>query len=87
MMLRKYSRILGHIPIIDKNPRRGHKIEMEPAKKRRYNERSTAERGFSLLKDNFGGCTVRVKGYKKVMAHLMFGILSLTAIRFMNMVM
>jgi len=83
--IEEYSRILGHIPIIDKNPRRGLKVEMEPAKKRRYNERSTAERGFSLLKDKFGGCTVRVKGHKKVTAHLMFGILSLTAIRLMNM--
>jgi transposase len=84
--IEEYSKILGHIPIIDKNPRRGHKVEIEPAKKLRYNERSTAERGFSLLKDKFGGCTVRVKGHKKVMTHLMFGILSLTAIRLMNMI-
>ena len=83
--IEEYSKILGHIPIIDSNPRRGIKIEMEPAKKRRYDERSTAERGFSLLKENFGGCTVRVKGYKKVMAHLMFGILALTALRLWNM--
>jgi len=83
--IKEYSRNLGHIPIIDRNPRRGNKIEMEPAKKRRYDERSTAERGFSLLKESFGGCTVRVKGYKKVMAHLMFGILALTALRLLNM--
>ena len=83
--IEEYSKILGHIPIIDKNPRRGHKVEIEPAKKLRYNERSTAERGFSLLKDKFGGCNVRVKGHKKVMTHLMFGILSLTALRLWNM--
>jgi len=83
--IEEYSRSLGHIPIIDRNPRRGNKIEMEPAKKRRYDERSTAERGFSLLKENFGGCTVRVREYKKVMAHLMFGILALTALRLWNM--
>lgn len=82
--IEKYCRSLGHIPIIDKNPRRGHKVEIEPAKKLRYNERSTAERGFSLLKDNFGDCTVRVKGHKKVTAHLMFGILALTALRLWN---
>jgi hypothetical protein len=80
--IEEYSRVLGHVPIIDRNPRRGEKIEMEPAKKRRYCERTTAERGFSMLKDNFGACKVRVKGYKKVMAHLMFGILALTALRF-----
>jgi len=31
------------------------------------------------LKQHFGGATVRVRGWTKVMAHLMFGILALTA--------
>ena len=39
----------------------------------------------SLLKESFGGCTVRVRGYKKVMTHLMFGMLALTALRLWNM--
>jgi len=30
------------------------------------------------LKDEFGGNTLRVRGAKKVMAHLMFGVLALT---------
>jgi len=32
-----------------------------------------------LLKDEFGGRVVRVKGVAKVMCHLMFGILALTS--------
>jgi hypothetical protein len=77
--IREYSRSLGHVPIIDHNPRKGEKIQMEPAKKARYRERTTAERAFSNLKDNHGGNFVRVRGAKKVMAHLMFGIIALTA--------
>lgn len=84
-VIEEYSASLGHIPIIDCNPRRGKKFVMAPAEKRRYDERSTAERGFSMLKESFGGCTVRVKGYKKVMTHLMFGMLALTALRLWNM--
>jgi len=31
------------------------------------------------LKDDFGGRHIRVKGNAKVMSHLMFGVLALTA--------
>lgn len=81
-----FSRSLGHVPIIDQNRRKGKKEEIDPAQKLRYNERSTAERGFSLFKENFGGRNVRVKGHIKVFAHLMFGILALTADRLLNLV-
>ncbi len=84
--IKKISIDLGHVPIIDQNPRRGEKTQMEPASKRRYDERSTAERGFSMFKENFGGRQVMVKGYKKVLAHLMFGILALTADRLLSLV-
>ena len=83
--IKAHSVSLGHVPIIDHNPRGGIKIEMDPATKRRYDERSTAERGFSLLKDGFGGRNVRVRGHAKVMTHLMFGILALTADRLLNL--
>jgi hypothetical protein len=69
----------GQIPIIDSNPRRGEKKPMDPAKDRRYDERTTVERFFARLKDEFGGRTVMVRGWKKVMTHLMFGVLTLTA--------
>ena len=87
------SRQLGHIPLIDVNPRRNQalKNEMTAENKRcrlvghktaeviRYNERSTAERVNARLTDEFGGRVVRVRGHAKVMCHLMFGILALTA--------
>lgn len=87
-LIRKYSRKLGHVPIIEHNRRKGKvKIEMEPAEKRRFNERYTAERGFSLLKDKFGGTMIRVKSYEKVFTHLMFCILTLTAERLLNLLL
>jgi hypothetical protein len=76
-----FSASLGHRPIIDSNPRRGEKILMDPATKARFAERSSAERVNSNLKDNYGGRNVRVKGASKVMAHLMFGIVSITAMQ------
>ena len=49
---------LGHVPIIDTNPRRGEKKD---------------------LKDNYGGRFVGVRGAAKVMTHLMFGLIAVTA--------
>jgi hypothetical protein len=78
--IKSFSERLGHVPIIDHNPRRGgEKIQMEPATKVRFAERSTAERVNSNLKDNHGGRNIRVKGPEKVMAHLMFGVIAITA--------
>ena len=37
------SRSLGHVPLIDKNPRRGEVIPMAPAEALRYNERTASE--------------------------------------------
>jgi len=73
------SRKLGHVPIIDPNRRRGEKRWLDPAEKVRYKERTAVERVFGRLKDEFGGRMIRVRGPAKVMAHLMFGILALTA--------
>ena len=94
------SRQLGHIPLIDVHPRRDKalKDELTAEKKRcqlvghktaeavRYNERSTVERVNARLKDEFGGRVVRVRGHAKVMCHLMFGILALTANQMMILV-
>jgi hypothetical protein len=96
--IRGKSRALGHVPIIDANPRRGGKAEAAAealAKQRagyqlaesiRYHERSSAERVNSALKDSYGGRTVRVRGHAKVFCHLMFGILALTAEQLMRLV-
>ena len=78
-VLREHSRSLGHVPLIDHNPRRGEKIEFAPCEAQRYKERSQAERTNGRLKDDFGGRHIRVKGNAKVMSHLMFGVLALTA--------
>lgn len=83
--IRDYSRQLGHVPLIDSNPRRGQTREFSPAEKIRYRERSAAERVNSNLKDNFGGRFVRVRGPAKVMCHLMFGILALTALQLFHL--
>jgi len=73
------SKALGHVPIIDRNPRRGDALPMSPAEALRYNERTAAERFNSRLKGEFGGETVMVRGHKKVKLHLMFGVLALFA--------
>jgi hypothetical protein len=70
---------LGHVPLIDHNPRRGEKIEFSPCEAQRYKERTGAERANGRLKDDFGGRHIRVRGNAKVMSHLMFGVLALTA--------
>jgi len=94
------SRQLGHVPLIDVNPRRNQtlkgditaenkrcqRVGHQPAEVIRYRERSTVERVNARLKDEFGGRTVRVRGHAKVMCHLMFGILALTAHQLMTFV-
>ena len=81
-----FSKQLGHNPIIDDNPRRGEKKHMEPATKVRYAERSGVERVNSNLKDNYGGRNIRVKGAEKVAAHLMFGIIAMTAVQLFRLI-
>jgi hypothetical protein len=78
-MLREHSRGLGHVPLIDHNPRRGEKIEFTPAEAQRYKERSQAERTNARLKDDFGGRHIRVRGNAKVMSHRCSAYLALTA--------
>lgn len=95
-----HSRHLGHVPLIDRNPRSDKSLrealETEAKAKStlhivypediRYNKRSSAERVNSNLKDNFGGRTVRVRGHEKVFCHLMFGILALTAQQLLHLI-
>jgi hypothetical protein len=85
--IKSYSAGLGHVAIIDHNPRGGEKILMDPATKARFAERSSAERVNANLKDNYGGRHIRVKGAQKVMAHLMFGVIALTATQLFRMLL
>jgi hypothetical protein len=96
----EHSQSLGHVPLIDKNPRRNEKLkkaleEENLARKTlnfvfpetlRYNARSAAERTNSRLKDEFGACKVRVRGHMKVACHLLFGVLTLAADQLLLMV-
>ena len=96
--IHEHSKGLGHVPIIDHNPRRKGKAALirEKTAQRaaglvlpedvRYRERSTVERAFGRLKDEFGGRNVRVRGHKKVTCHLMFGVLVLTVDQLLRMV-
>ena len=97
--IKQHSESLGHVPLIDENPRgkeRKAEVEAELKRKRkagyktseaiRYNERGTVERVNGRLKDDFGARMVRVKGHAKVMAHLMFGVIALTVDQLMKFV-
>lgn len=79
---------MQHVPIIDRNPRRGEKnvddkggrtIGIVDATTRRYFVRPGIERVFSHLHESHGGKFVRVRGNKKVFLHLMFGLIVVTA--------
>jgi Transposase domain (DUF772)/Transposase DDE domain len=77
--IKAHSESLGSVPIIDANKRGGlTPPPMEPYKARLYKARSGAERVNSNLKDNYGGSTVRVRGARKVMCHLMFGVIAMS---------
>jgi hypothetical protein len=86
----EHSRSLGHVPIINPVRRQRKEIpfsartkyearEMTWAERDRFRERTMVERVNARLKDEFGGRQIRVRGASKIMAHLMFGVLALTA--------
>lgn len=77
--IRQMSERLGHVALIDHNPRRGEKRQLSPSEAVRYRQRSSAERVNSHLHDNHGGRHVRVRGAVKVAAHLSFGLLVIAA--------
>ena len=95
-----HLRSLGRVAIIDRHPhgcaRQKAELEAEQRRRRllafstaedlRYRERTTVERVNARLKDEFGGRTVRVRGHLKVMCHLMFGILALTADQILRLI-
>jgi transposase len=98
-LIKQHSESLGHVPLIDENPRnKARKAEIADEHKRRrkagyklaedtrYNERGTVERVNARIKDEFNARMVRVKGHAKVMTHLMFGIIALTINQLMKFV-
>lgn len=97
----EHSKTLGHVPLIDRNPRRDRELKEEleaeskakktlkwsPAEDVRYSARTTAERVHSRLKDEFGASKIRVRGQLKVACHLMFGVLALAVDQLMRLVL
>ena len=98
--IHEHSRSLGHVAIIDPNPRRdtAEKAELQAEEKRRnllscktaedlrFHERTTVERVNGRLKEEFGASMVRVRGNAKVMCHLMFGVVALTADQILRLI-
>lgn len=92
----EHSIAMGHIPIIEKKAKSCEKnikklekkawqiLNFKPAEMRRYNVRTTVERTFSRLKNEFGAKVVCVRGGLKVKTHLMFGVLALAADQLMK---
>jgi len=77
--IREFSARLGHVAIIDHNPRRGEKRHFAPAAAARYHQRASVERVHSHLFDEHGGNHLRVRGAVKIAAHLAFGLLVIAA--------
>jgi hypothetical protein len=89
---------LGHVPIIDKNSQNSkekaeRKLEIErrklirftPADRKRYKARFPKERSNALLKDSYGGRNFLYRGILKISCHLMFGVLSMTAMMILKL--
>ena len=76
--IRKFIVENNKIPIIEPHNRLGQTIILDPAERQRYGERTSVERTYSRLKDEFNARQIRVQGWPKVSAHLMFGVLALT---------
>jgi len=98
--IRDFSCSLGHVPLIDVNPRGDKKLkanlEAEAKGRRRlnfkfpeevrYNERSGIERVNGRAKDDYGATTIRVRGHAKVYCHLMFGLVAMAAERILRLI-
>jgi hypothetical protein len=88
-----YSRRHGHRPLTACTDRHapGHKAEraserhrlarfgFETPERRHFRNRAAVERVAGRLKDDFGASAVRVRGHAKVLSHLGFAIIALTA--------
>ena len=99
VQIHDHSEKHGRISIIDTNPRSNKDLKESLARERkaadsagfihptdqRYGERTVVERVNGRLKDDFGARHLRVRGHKKVQAHLMFGIVALCADQIMRL--
>jgi hypothetical protein len=86
--IRHAAEAAGHVPIIASVRRRGEERakELEPDRAEHYKGRTVVERFNARLKDEFGGLMVRVRGHRKVHAHLMFGLLVIFADQLLRLI-
>ena len=96
--IREQSRELGHVPIIDPKAPGGPKNKEEAiplgtparqlssAEEERYKERTMVERVNAAFEGRVWRSANTVRGAAKVMAHLMFGVLALTADQILKLV-
>jgi hypothetical protein len=77
--IRQTALDLGQTALIEGQTWRKKYVPFDPAEQKRFCHRTNAERGFARLKDEFGLCKFRVRGYRKVHLHAMISILLLFA--------
>lgn len=84
-LIQQAAKSLDRVALVQEmTPRGTTKIDnthwFKTAEERRLESRTVVERFFSDLKENHGGACVRVRGWQKVLAHLMLGVLSILAL-------
>lgn len=97
--IKAHSRALGHVPLIEPNPRtaegkqsrmaeakRQKRIGLRAAEHHRYQQRAAVERVIANFKDNFAGRMIRLRGPDKITCHIMFALAALAAIQIMRLV-
>lgn len=85
--IRSFCEGLGHVVLIPDVERNGKApLPMEPASKKRYGLRGAIEQLTARLKDEFGGRHIRVRGWRKVLTHLMLGVLMLSVDQMLRLV-
>lgn len=97
--IKEHSYSLGHIPIIAERSRNAAQKEEKKAERKRkrllnaytaedkrYRERGPKERFNALFKDYYGGRNIWYRGHSKISCHLLFGVLALTAVSFLDFI-
>lgn len=86
--LRQFERELGHVPIVAINSRgRENPPTLDAAEKKRFGERTVAERINSRLKDSFGCASMWLKGHLKVLCHITFAVLAVSVDALMRLML
>lgn len=78
---------LGQVAIVAPKRTKKDQLEpqMDPARSKRFKNRTAVERLFSDLKENHGGTFIFVRGCPKVHTHLMFGVLSIFGLQILRL--